>query len=319
MILRHIAVIPFLTTTTTSALLLHYPHSPRYAHSASLRMISSSNDLYQAKQQIKEAIATGAPAYNSGDVQKCASVYMDTAARIIPIVPTTFKSKLQTEVEDSKAVVNENNPDAKAWALRRIFDSILEFIPPIIPSKQPLNVSYEPFTSTQIGSVPMMVMDNVMGGVSTGSWNAESNTFQGVTSTLNNGGFASIRWRFNTPQNWVYAKGIYIKGLKHSNPLEHTFSILLKDDMCERVRLANYKAVFANPIQNDNNADDETLYIPFSVFNQMEQMGRALVGSPAFNPLAVTEIGIMAIKPTVVGEFHLEFSEWGLYTESIKA
>jgi len=95
--------------------------------------------------------------------------------------------------------------------------------------------------------------------------------------------------------------------------------------MCERVRLANYKAVFANPIQNDNNAendnnaDDETLYIPFSVFNQMEQMGRALVGSPAFNPLAVTEIGIMAIKPTVVGEFHLEFSEWGLYTESIKA
>lgn len=93
---------------------------------------------------------------------------------------------------------------------------------------------------------------------------------------------------------------------------------MLKDDMCERVRLANYKAVFANPNQNDSDAD-ETLYISFSVFNQVEQMGRALVGSPAFNLLAVTEIGIMAIKPTVVGEFRLEFSEWGLYIESSEA
>jgi hypothetical protein len=97
--------------------------------------------------------------------------------------------------------------------------------------------------------------------------------------------------------------------LTHSKPEEHTFSIILKDDVCERVRLTNFKAVFANREQVD-----QPLLIPFEAFNQMEQMGKALVGSPAFNPVAVTEIGLMAIKPTVVGEFLLEFSEWGLYT-----
>lgn len=195
---RSIAVIQFLTTTT-AALLLHYPPKRRHAPSESLRM-TSSNDLYQTKQQISQAISKGAPAYNSGDIQKCANVYMDTATQILPVVPIPFKSKLQSELENSSEV-NESNSDAKAWALRRIFDSILEFTPPIIPSKQSLRVSYEPFTPSQIGSTPMTVMDNVMGGISTGSWNAESNTFQGVTSTHNNGGFASIRWRFNVPQN----------------------------------------------------------------------------------------------------------------------
>jgi hypothetical protein len=45
----------------------------------------------------------------------------------------------------------------------------------------------------------------------------------------------------------------------------------------------------------------------------MEQMGRAMEGSRALDPRAVTEIGLMAIKPTVVGDFRLEFLEWGLY------
>ena len=90
---------------------------------------------------------------------------------------------------------------------------------------------------------------------------------------------------------------------------QHTFRIILKDDNCERVRLANYKVVFANPDQ----IQDQPLLIPFTAFDQMEQMGNSLVGSPPFNPMGVTEIGIMAIKPTVVGEFQLEFEEWGLY------
>ena len=67
--------------------------------------------------------------------------------------------------------------------------------------------------------------------------------------------------------------------------------------------------MFANPQQSD-----DPLLIPFSSITQMEQMGQPMVGAPAFNPSAVTEIGLMAIKPTVVGQFQLEFSEWGLYT-----
>ena len=137
---------------------------------------------------------------------------------------------------------------------------------------------------------------------------AKSNTFFGETSLANNGGFASLRWRFPVAQNWSYAKGVYIKGLRHSKAEEHTFRIILKDDACERVRLANYKAIFANP-----GRAEQPLLVPFSAFNQMEQMGRSVVGSPAMNPMHVTEIGLMAIKPTVVGEFQLEFLEWGLY------
>ena len=109
-------------------------------------------------------------------------------------------------------------------------------------------------------------------------------------------------------QNWSYAKGIYFKGLKHSNPEEHTYRIILKDTTFEQIRLSNFKTAFANPLSTN-----EPLLIPFEEFDQMEQMGNALVGSPAFNPSGVTEIGIMAIKPTVIGEFQLEFSEWGLY------
>ena len=78
--------------------------------------------------------------------------------------------------------------------------------------------------------------------------------------------------------------------------------------MCERVRIANYKVVFANPQQLD-----EPLFIPFTETGSMEQMGRTMQGSPNFNPSAVTEIGLMAIKPTVVGEFMMELENWGLY------
>ena len=91
-------------------------------------------------------------------------------------------------------------------------------------------------------------------------------------------------------------------------PNQPNIQIILKDDNCERVRLANQR-VFANPEQ----VEDQLLLIPFTLFAQMEQMGNTLAGSPSFNPMGVTEIGLMAIKPTVVGEFQIEFEEWGLY------
>ena len=84
----------------------------------------------------------------------------------------------------------------------------------------------------------------------------------------------------------------------------------MKDASCDQVRLANYKVVFSNRDQ----IQDQPLLIPFTEFDEMEQMGNSLVGSPPFNPMSVSEIGLMAIKPTVVGEFQLEFEEWGLYT-----
>ena len=117
-----------------------------------------------------------------------------------------------------------------------------------------------------------------------------------------------MRWRFPRVQNWSDAKGIYVRGMRHLNAEEHTFRIILKDAACERMRIANFKAVFTNP-----RGLDQPLLVPFSAFNQMEQMGRAMAGSPPFDPTQVTELGLMAIKPSVVGQFQLEFSEWGLF------
>lgn len=281
---------------------------------------NNNNNLAEAKQRISKAISIGAPAYNSGDIKQCATIYKETAKDIAPLVPSSFQTKLLKEVEEEDTN-NANNFDTKAWALRRLFDTIVDYQLPLTPQDVgQKNTSYEPFTPQQIGE-PINVMDSVMGGISQGGWMPKTNTFYGVTSLANNGGFASIRWRFNTIQNWSYAKGIYIKGLKHSNVEEHTFRIILKDSTCERVRLSNYKAVFANPVpssqqqttDNDNTDDDQVLLIPFTELDKMEQMGRGMEGSPSFNPLEVTEIGLMAIKPTVVGEFQLEFTEWGLY------
>jgi hypothetical protein len=264
----------------------------------------SSAALNKAKQIISRAISIGAPAYNAGNIAECSKVYQVAAKEIAPLLPEYLNTKLG-EAEK----IDGANHDAKAWGLRRAFDAIVDYRLPLVPqSLIDGELTFEPFSKAQLPDRPFGVMDDVMGGRSEGGWIPKSRMFYGCTSLQNNGGFASLRWRFPNIQNWSYARGIYLKGVKHSKPHEHTFQLNLKDAACEQVRLANFKVEFANPKELD-----EHLLIPFSAFDQMEQMGNTLFGSPAFNPMAVTEIGLMAIKPTVVGEFQLEFSEWGLY------
>lgn len=258
--------------------------------------------LDQAKNRIAKAISVGAPAYNSGDIAKCAQVYQSTAVEIAPMLPENLQSAVQSAIDKSYTSVDE-----EAWAFRSQFDAIMDYRVPFMPfaSKDDNNVTLEPFTSNMIPTDPVIVNDNVMGGVSRSRWN--SGTFSGTTSLANNGGFASLRWRMNTIQNWSYAKGIYLK-VQHSNPKKHTFNLILKDTTCEQVRLSNFKNTFSDPTSTAK----EPILIPFEAFDQMEQMGRSVPG-PTFNRGAVTELGIMAIKPTVVGDFELKVVEWGLY------
>ena len=259
----------------------------------------ASEEMDRAKSLIAKAISIGAPAYNAGDISKCAQVYKETAVEIAPILPQSLQRALDTTIGKSFRDSNE-----EAWAFREQFDSIMDYQIPFMPIES--NFTLEPFTEKMVSSSPYVVNDNVMGGISQGSWLSNSKTFQGATSLANNGGFSSLRWRFDRIQNWSYAKGIYLK-VKHSNPSTHTFRVILKDTTCEQIRLSNFKNVFANPDQID-----DPICIPFDSFNQMEQMGRMLSG-PVFNRGEVTELGLMAIKPTVIGEFELKIEEWGLY------
>ena len=299
----------------------HLHHPP--AMSANEPSADTAPNLEQVKQQISRAISVGAPAYNAGDIKGCADTYAATAQTILlGNLPDQLRFNLDKCLEETNADAGNMNDDARAWALRRQFDAILEYSPPFLPVslEDSESVVLEPFTSQQLPSQPIEVMDNVMGGVSSGSWASSSSNssvgkFRGTTSLANNGGFASLRWRFQTLQNWSYATGIYLK-VKHSNPGEHTFRLILKDGTCERIRLTNFKAVFANPSSSTERAADSSgaVLIPFTEVGDMEQMGNAMVGAPPFNPSAVTEIGIMAIKPLVVGEFEIEILDWGLYS-----
>lgn len=270
---------------------VHIPH---------LKMTSSTPQIDEAKDLIAKAISVGAPAYNAGDISKCALVYKETAINIASMLPQNLQNSLEETIFDEYKDSNE-----AAWAFRRQFDTIIEYQIPFMPGSPSDDISFEKFTVNMVTPEPFVVNDNVMGGMSQGQW-MKPNTFRGHTSLANNGGFASLRWRMNTIQNWSYAKGIYMR-VKHSNPDEHTFRIILKDTTCEQVRGANFKNIFSNPHQKD-----APIMIPFESFDQIEQMGRPLPG-PVFNRAAVTELGLMAIKPTVVGAFELEIKEWGLY------
>eukprot|EP00532_Pseudo-nitzschia_australis_P006318 CAMPEP_0168174810 /NCGR_PEP_ID=MMETSP0139_2-20121125/6735_1 /TAXON_ID=44445 /ORGANISM="Pseudo-nitzschia australis, Strain 10249 10 AB" /LENGTH=382 /DNA_ID=CAMNT_0008093051 /DNA_START=99 /DNA_END=1247 /DNA_ORIENTATION=+ len=326
------------TASTTS--------SRRTGSSSSLAMLAgtsppSSDQRKQALEQLDEAralisgaISIGAPAYNAGDIAGCARVYRETAAEIaaLPGLPPNAVTGLRETLRDaSTAGENDNDAGAKAaneeaWAFRKQFDAIIDYQFPFVPTTPPATgATLEPFVAgTTIPAEPYVINDNVMGGVSRGEWNSGTKTFGGTTSLANNGGFSSLRWRYagngnGAAQNWSYAKGIYLKNANHSNPDRHTFRLILKDTTCERVRGANFKVVFCNPSTNhnisdgDDSKDDPTIFVPFESFDRMEQMGRALGGTPAFNRGAVTELGLMAIKPTVVGDFELTIEEWGLY------
>ena len=278
-----------------------FQSTPKIKYSMSLDMSrSASQEMDRAKSMISTAISIGAPAYNAGDIPECARVYKETALKIAPMLPQNLQTGLEATIQETFQDANE-----EAWAFRKQFDSITDYEIPFMPAEA--KVTLEPFTDSMIPSSPYVVNDNVMGGVSQGEWLSASKTFRGRTSLANNGGFSSLRWRFDRIQNWTYAKGIYLKA-KHSDPSTHTFRIILKDTACEQVRLSNYKNVFGNPDQID-----DPICIPFDSFDQMEQMGRPLPGQ-VFNRAEVTELGLMAIKPTVVGDFELQIEEWGLYS-----
>eukprot|EP00979_Chaetoceros_neogracilis_P009026 scaffold2034_cov270-Chaetoceros_neogracile.AAC.8 len=280
------------------------------SNSSSSGSKSTSNIIQMegAKKLISNAIAIGAPAYNAGNIKECARVYKDAAIDISSslMLPSALKIGLDKAIQTEYGDDNE-----EAWGFRKQFDGIMEYQFPFMPTNENTEpLTLEKFTDRMIPSQPVIVNDNVMGGMSEGQWEAATHTFKGNTSLANNGGFSSLRWRMSNIQNWSYAKGIYLK-VKHSNPEQHTFRLILKDTTCEQVRGANFKNIFSNPTQSD-----KPILFPFDSFDQIEQMGRPLKG-PLFNRGAVIELGLMAIKPSVVGEFELKIVEWGLYTSTL--
>jgi len=256
------------------------------------------------KSVLAGAISRGAPAYNAGRIQECVRIYTETGRVVLQnnLVPSRqLRTRLSTVLDQAGPI----DVDAQAWALRRVFDDILAYEAPLSPSMMPTGtIRLESFLDQL--PAPAEIHDNVMGGVSRGAFRA--NTFSGTISLENNGGFASVRWRFGQPQDWSAARGMYLK-MTHDERAEQTFKVVAKSLAVARaVYGANYKITVANP-----EGSAEPILIPFEAFDELEQMGRRVDGAPKLAADQVVEIGLMAIKPTVVGEFRLNILDWGLW------
>ena len=75
------------------------------------------------KRAIRAAISHGAPQYNEGDVEGCASTYAQTAEDVVRRCTDAPTVKALREV--LRETAGTSDADKVAWALRRVFDKLL--------------------------------------------------------------------------------------------------------------------------------------------------------------------------------------------------
>lgn len=79
-------------------------------------------------QVLRGAIREGAPAYNRGNIERCASIYTDAAERTLQQLEANcaMALRLQRGLEEARKAKQEGNVDEAAWALRHAFDAVLD-------------------------------------------------------------------------------------------------------------------------------------------------------------------------------------------------
>jgi len=144
---------------------------------------------------LTRAIERGVPLFNAGNPEACAAIY---ATALEGITGTTGwgldeaqRENLADRLELSSALVD---PSDRAWAYRGLIDTILagEAIEPVQLAE---SLSLFDFSDPADIEPWRVVLDGVMGGLSTGDVEVEADrlVFSGETSLRNNGGFSSIR------------------------------------------------------------------------------------------------------------------------------
>ena len=151
--------------------------------------------------------------------------------------------------------------------------------------------------------------DGVMGGVSNSTW--QNGIFSGRVRLDNNGGFASLRLRFQSPLNVGQFEGFYIKArnMLGSQAKSQEFCVIIKDSNCMQTMATNFKMKFT---PTSGNAMSFHKISAFSL-NQPESFGRPRSDRWNCDLTQICEIGVMAIKPGVIGDFKLNIEEIGVY------
>ena len=141
-------------------------------------------------------IERGVDLYNNGMEGACADVYATALDAVLLLgtsnIGTEMKSDLSARVLQAAMVTDHSS---RAWAYRRIIDLILtSSMKGISASSRGENTIFE-FDNSNEGRDWQIVLDGVMGGLSTGNISVENGSlfFTGETSLKNNGGFSSIR------------------------------------------------------------------------------------------------------------------------------
>jgi hypothetical protein len=155
------------------------------------------------EQLLFAAIDRGVPLYNDGSPEACCAVYATALEALVLTdgwnLSENRTANLKTAITNANEMTDQRE---RAWTLRRIIDALLMDDqmkatnapnPTGDASEQAVKV-YNFENSRQAGSW-QIVLDGVMGGLSTGNIETTNGTmiFSGETSLRNNGGFSSMR------------------------------------------------------------------------------------------------------------------------------
>ncbi|MCH2103156.1 MAG: CIA30 family protein [Planctomycetes bacterium] len=148
---------------------------------------------------LEQAIDRGVPLFNDGNIEACCAVYSTALDAVIIGDSWGLCSDRTKELAESVSeVALDKDERSRAWAYRRIIDSLLRErrrdSGDHSNSSASSNAVFTFEDSSEIRGW-RTVLDGVMGGLSTGEIDLRNDSlvFTGETSLRNNGGFSSIR------------------------------------------------------------------------------------------------------------------------------
>ena len=150
-----------------------------------------------------------------------------------------------------------------------------------------------------------IVNDSVMGGLSRSTLQMHEDgyaLFSGTLSLENNGGFASVRARSQSPADLSDFEGLSVHVLGDGK----IYTLRLKTVKDGRLTRYSYEARFTTTA-----GKWETHKLAYSDFRPVYR-GRSVRGNPALNPDAILEIGFM-IQDEQEGPFSLRVRTLGAY------
>ena len=144
------------------------------------------------------AIDRGVPLYNNGDRGACCAVY---ATALDAVTLGSGWGLSANQIENVRSALenpgNMQDEGSRAWAYRRIIDALMQGEQMTSTSRPQATSARKVFNFEDRSELQgwRIVLDGVMGGLSTGNLSIEDDSmlFTGATSLKNNGGFSSIR------------------------------------------------------------------------------------------------------------------------------